>query len=350
VTFESVSFSTATPVYNNNQSPKLTDSDPVAAFRGNNGLLTPAEGHDCRHHFTYLPLSYGWYPRPVQTLQAMRVFMKCVPIAVLLLVPFATTAPAVSSPLSADQASVLESARVYSIDYIRKLPNFICTQITNRESIGFAFRSVMTSDVIEEQLTFANQKESYEVVRINLKKVSGVQHMAIPGAISAGEFGSSLHALFDQQSHAAFSWDRMARLRGHSVYVFAFQVPQEAGIRMFHEESGQNIVAPYTGMIFVDADTKEVIRITIYVELPPTFPVKAAEAMVDYKPVTIDGKDFTLPFHSEVRMTYDSHKFVNRIDYQAYHKFVAHATLRLDDDANVSTPATNEAPTHRGCR
>jgi hypothetical protein len=278
----------------------------------------------------------------------MLAFMKCVRIAALLLVSFATTgrAPAVSSALSADQASVLESARAYSVEYIRKLPNFICTQITNRERTGFTFGSVITSDVIEEKLTFANQKESYEVVRINLKKVSGVQHMAIPGAISAGEFGSSLHAIFDQQSHTAFSWDRMAQLRGHSVYVFAFQVPQEAGIRMFHEESGQDIVAPYTGMIFVNADTKEVIRITIHVELPPKFSVKAAEAMVDYKPITIAGKDFTLPFHSEVRMTYDSHKFVNRIDYKAYRKFVAHATLRLDDDANVPTPAMNGAPTH----
>ena len=45
-------------------------------------------------------------------------------------------------------------------------------------------------------------------------------------------------------------------------------------------------------------------------------------------------------------MTYDSHKFVNRIDYKAYRKFVAHTTLRLDDDANVPTPATNGAPTH----
>jgi len=325
------------------QQQSIAKAHELPRFVAIRDLLTPAEGHDCHHHFTYLPLSYSWYPRPVQTRQAMRAFMKCVRIAVLLLVPFATTgrAPAESSPLSADQASVLESARVYSVEYIRKLPNFICTQITDRESIGFAFRSVMTSDVIEEQLTFANQKESYEVVRINLKKVSGVQHMAIPGAISAGEFGSSLHALFDQQSHAAFSWDRMGRLRGHSVYVFAFQVPQEAGIRMFHEESKQNIVAPYAGMIFVDADTKEVIRITIYVELPPTFPIKAAEAMVDYKPVTIDGKEFTLPFHSEVRMTYDSHKFVNRIDYKAYHKFVAHATLRLDDHANVPSPPTN---------
>ena len=114
----------------------------------------------------------------------MLAFMKCVRIAALLLVSFATTgrAPAVSSALSADQASVLESARAYSVEYIRKLPNFICTQITNRERTGFTFGSVITSDVIEEKLTFANQKESCEVVRINLKKVSGVQHMAIPGS------------------------------------------------------------------------------------------------------------------------------------------------------------------------
>ena len=275
--------------------------------------------------------------------------MSCVRIVALLFVAFASTAraQAVSSPLSAEHASVLESARVYSLEYIRKLPNFICTQITNRESVGSTFRPVMTSDVIEEKLTFANQKESYEVLRINFKRVKGVQHMAIPGAISAGEFGSSLHAIFDQQSHTAFSWDRMAHLRGHSVYVFSYEVPQKAGIRLFHEESKRDIVAPYDGMIFVDADTKEVIRITAHAELPANFPIKAAEAMVDYKPVSIGGKDYTLPFHSEVRMTYDSHEFVNRTDYTGYHKFVAHATLRLDDDVNAPSPATNEVPPPR---
>ena len=51
------------------------------------------------------------------------------------------------------------------------------------------------------------------------------------------------------------------------------------------------------------------------------FPIQDAEESVDYKPIAIAGKDFMLPFHSEVRMSYDRHRFTNRIDFKAYHKF-----------------------------
>jgi hypothetical protein len=60
-----------------------------------------------------------------------------------------------------------------------------------------------------------------------------------------------------------------------------------------------------------------------------------ADAMVDYRPVAIAGKDFTLPFHSEVHMTYDERRFTNKIDYKAYHKFAASATIRMDADGDA---------------
>ena len=272
-------------------------------------------------------------------------------ITAILLVTCAVTARAWAAParLSQDQERVLASVRASALESTKKLPDFICTQITNRESIGHTFTNVYTNDVIEEQLTFANQEESYEVLLINGKKVSGVQHMDLPGAISAGEFGSRLHAIFDPQSRAAFRWDRMTRLRGRGTYVFTFQVPREAGIRMFHQESGRETLAAYGGLIFVDAGTKEVIRIATHVDLPPNFPIKGAEDVVDYRPVAIAGKDFTLPFHAEVHMRYDGHEFVNRIDYKAYHKFAANVTFHFDDaivpppEAVPANPAVGSA-------
>lgn len=269
--------------------------------------------------------------------------MNWFPLTFLLLVASSGAGLAAVSP---DQTGALEAARAYALDYIRKLPNFICTQTTYREDAEFSFRTALTTDVIEERVTFVNQRESYEVVQINRKKVTGVQHMELPGAISSGEFGSLLHAVFDPLSHAAFTWERTARLRGRDVYVFGFHIPKETGIPMFYKKSRQAIIAPYSGSIFMDVDTKEILRINIHVDLPATFPIQDADESVEYKPIAIAGKDFMLPFHSEVRMSYDRHRFTNRIDFKAYHKFSTKVTMHVDDAADEPPATSNRAPAH----
>jgi VWFA-related protein len=263
---------------------------------------------------------------------------------------FANGARGATSPLTADQARVLALVRAYALEYTAKLPDFICTQVTYRETSLLNITnyvvistSVIASDEIEEQLTFVNQKESYEVTSINRKEVQGVEHTQIPGAVSAGEFGSLLRDIFDPRSHAAFSWDHMSGSRDHGTYVFAFHVPTESGIRVIEKKSGERILASYSGLIFVEAATKEVVRIDSNVNFPVKFTLKAAKRSVEYKRVSIAGKDYSLPFHSEVRMWDATHAYVNKIDYRAYHKYEVTSGMRIGAAAS-EPPDPNPAP------
>lgn len=93
-----------------------------------------------------------------------------------------------------DQEKPLSEVRSHALTYTARLPNFICTQVTKRDSHRANTRltndsGVMSpyygaSDAIVEKLTFFDQKENYEVVSINDKKTSET-HGELTGASSA---------------------------------------------------------------------------------------------------------------------------------------------------------------------
>lgn len=252
---------------------------------------------------------------------------------------------------AADQTKVLEAIRAKSLRYTQNLPNFICTQITHREVIsqsnfgssgvaesgdglgGAMTRSSAQSgtiDVINEQLTFFAQTEHYKVVTVNWKKVSGLDHMQFAGAISAGEFGSRLHDLFDPRSGAVFNWDKMAKFSGRPVSVFQFRVPAQNGIVVNDRDTGQKVAAAYSGTLYADSESSQVLRMTMQLDLPVDFPIKMVTIEVDYKPVSIEGKSYTLPSRSQVRLMARSRLYVNQIEFKDYHKFTVESTIHYD--------------------
>jgi len=271
-----------------------------------------------------------------------------------------TGLPAETQALTAEQGRVLERVRTSALAYTQNLPNFICTQITQRETqdqvnFGTSFNGATSSrgpaglagatrgpgslhDVIEERLTFFDQMEHYEVIAVNGKKAAGQKHMQFAGAISAGEFGSALQNLFNPRSHAEFSWEKATSLNGRSVNVFKFHVPSQNGTIVMNRDTDQKILVASLGRLFVDNKTFEVVRISSTLELPVDFPIKMATIDVAYRPIEIAGKTYNLPSRSELRMKDSRRLYVNEIQFRDYHKFAVESTIHFD-----SQPA---APNH----
>lgn len=281
--------------------------------------------------------------------------MNAFKIIVVLSYVWTTTGLAAENPaLTAEQLRVLENVRVSALAYTQNLPNFICTQTTNREALdqvnfGTSFNGAISSrggggltgtsrapggmhDVIEERLTFFDQMEHYEVVAVNGKKAAGQKHMQFAGAISAGEFGSALRNLFDPRSHTEFSWDKATRLNGRGVDVFKFQVASQNGTIVMDRDTDQKILVASSGKLFVDSKTFEVARISSTLELPVDFPIKMATIEITYRPVEIAGKTYNLPSGSEVRMKDNKRLYINDIQFRDYHKFAVESTIHYDSD------------------
>jgi hypothetical protein len=64
-------------------------------------------------------------------------------------------------PDAAEQARVLDAAREYALDYSKKLPNFICTQVTRRYEDPSGLEFWQSQDTVVEKLSFFEQKEDY---------------------------------------------------------------------------------------------------------------------------------------------------------------------------------------------
>ena len=262
-----------------------------------------------------------------------------------------------SSTPPPDQQQVLEAARQYALGYIDKLPNFICSQITTRSQYSQQMPAATaiqsrrgvpsvispaipsdTGDRIVERLTYFNQNEKYTVETINGRPAPNADHMHMSGAISIGEFGTALRDVFAPSSNTEFTWHETARVHGHRVYVYQFQVPKESGIEIRDSIKDKDVVAGYSGLVYVDASTNEVLRMTSDINLPPGLSITAGNRNVDYQPVTIAGKTYTLPVRSEVTLQNGDARYVNSIEFKDYRKFGAESTIHYDDPPVTSTP------------
>jgi hypothetical protein len=261
-----------------------------------------------------------------------------------------------SLALNPEQTDILKRAQTSALANTQKLPDFICTQVTHRESsrlntdsnplagiTGVSSSMVPTSipamntgstagtpGEIEEHLTFFHEKEGYQVIQVDGRKITGIAHLEFLGAISAGEFGSAVHNIFDERSRTLFTWNSTANVRGRRAYVFGFRVPVESGIAVIHRGSGQQIVAAYKGKVYIDQSTMDVVRLSFALDLPVGFPIHSSTTTIEFGPAKIAGNEYMPPVHSEVRMSDATYLFVNRIDFKNYQKFVVESTIHYD--------------------
>jgi hypothetical protein len=238
---------------------------------------------------------------------------------------------AIPAPSAAEQKSIIREVGENSLNYTSSLPNYICRQVTKRRVDPNGSGSFRDVDSIVEQLTFFDQKESYKVVLVNNSMVTNnLQHDQLGGATSSGEFGSILRSIFLPESHTDFNWGRWATLRGHPQLVFEFETgAQVYSIR--HSESRRTIATRIHGEVFVDRDTKMVMRVHMECEgIPSDFPIRAVSVDLDYDFGDVGGQQFLLPLKSDVRSREANYVSWNEVTYSGYRKFSADATITFD--------------------
>jgi hypothetical protein len=253
--------------------------------------------------------------------------------------PPAATLPPPSPEI---QKKVIEEARLYSLNYTKNLPNFICLQVTRRylDPAGLEFFSLQ--DTVATRLSYFEQKEDYKVVSIN-GQISTVSYERLDGATSSGEFGSMLREIFDPESRAQFSWERWGKLRGKVCHVYAYRVSKATSKWSISYQRQISVTPGYRGFIYVDRDVPIVMRVTLEAEdIPPTFPVQMASDMLDYDFVDIAGNEFLLPLRAEMRMRESRMIMKNVTEFRNYRKFGAEATITFETPSELSEDKVKE--------
>jgi hypothetical protein len=175
----------------------------------------------------------------------------------------------------------------------------------------------------------------------------------VDGAVSTGDFGSSMYEIFDPASHATFVWKRWTMLRGRLSHVFSYRIPLEFLKHTLEwgerESNVQKIKVGYRGSIFVDKDLNTIVRIDQEaVNIPPSFPIKQAQETLDYDFTRIGDSEFFLPLAATLEMHSRSDKWTRNVkEFRLYQKFSTDAVIKFDGQELPAATNPERAPGRR---
>jgi len=260
-------------------------------------------------------------------------------------------------PSSEEQAAIISDVREYALNYTDNLPDFICTQVTRR--FGAAAPGTrwggpaggdphwQSLDTLQIRLSFFQKKEQYKVVLMNNTLVNK-DYSEVGGSKSFGEFGSMLQQIFERSTEARFEWDHWGTLRGKRVMAFQYHVRLDRSkYQLVVEDSHEHVITAYHGLVEVEPDTHAVLRVTTEAEnIPPEFPIKKAQDVLDYDYTDLSGHTFLLPLKAQVLLA--GGDFLNRLDeeFRLYRKYSAESDIKFDADPLAPLPddKTKESP------
>ncbi|HVP48519.1 MAG TPA: hypothetical protein VMT32_18115 [Bryobacteraceae bacterium] len=238
--------------------------------------------------------------------------------------------PPIPPPPPEEQQQVISEVREYAMNYSKSLPDFICTEVTRRYVDPTGMEFWQTADTITARLTYFDQKENYKLTLVNNHYVD-LPYESVGGASSAGDFGSLLRLTLARKADAVIEFERWATLRGKRAYVFSYRVSSGNSEWSILWERSMRIITGYQGLIYVDKDTHQILRITLQaVDIPSSFPVQEAGTVLDYDYVKIGDREFLLPLKAVVRMRHDKYLTKNEKEFRLYRKFSADAEIKFD--------------------
>ena len=247
-------------------------------------------------------------------------------------------------PPSEEQGRVLAEVKEYALNYSQSLPDFICLEQTRRYVDTTGHDAWRAADVITAKLSYFDQKEDYKLVSMNDKPITNGSYTSAGGALSMGDFGSTLREIFEPESNTRFDWERWATLRKHRMHVFSYRVPLEYSKYSIHssedeKDPGQTVIVGYHGSIFVDNETDMIMRITVEADdIPATFPVKQVKETLDYDYTRIGDQQFLLPLVADLRMRSTRLWTKNVKEFRLYRKFSADSDIKFNGDALPPLP------------
>ncbi len=242
------------------------------------------------------------------------------------------TDPPGNEPSEADETArlsqlpLIEQARFHALRSADDLPDFIVTQ-TIRRMVRDGRGQWQTRDVLETEVRVEGGRERVELLSIN-GRATQQRYEDVGGATSVGDFSGQLAAPFLPSTNTRFREAKRERYRGRLCRVYDFVVPQAtSGYTLtvkLSDGTPQRIQVGYQGSLWIDEDTKRVLRIEhTATDIPPGFPMSQVESAVDYDWVTILGRDYWMPLTAETIQVSDAYRqaFRNVSEFRNYRKF-----------------------------
>jgi hypothetical protein len=228
----------------------------------------------------------------------------------------------------AGQDALIAEAREIALHYTQSLPNFVCDQETDRY-VSKKKDKWSRRDRYTARLTYNGKAEEYQLLSLNGRAIHNLSLESLGGTISKGDFATALLFLFAPASEAQFHGERTETLRNRDCTVYTYEVDRtHSRLRITEGGTGEFYQPAYHGIVYIDHETKRVLRLTLDSEgIPSNFPIQATSQQLDYDFATIGGEKYLLPFDSDVRLTHGKETTRNVSRYDNYRKFSADASI-----------------------
>jgi hypothetical protein len=239
----------------------------------------------------------------------------------------------VSRPTNLDpKEEMIERARDWALNFTSNLPNYVCQQYTTRYIRVPGSRDWRAQDIVSANVVYENGKEDYRNIAINGKPVNKKME-ELPGSWSTGEFGTTLVSLFHPGRQAVFTYVKQTTTSGMTTWVYDYRVSKENSDWRVSLGS-QSIIPAYTGRVWIDQKTAQVLRIEMSAtNIPSDFPLDQVEASNDYGFVRLaTTEQYMLPTHAETLSCERGSPVCSRntIDFRNYHKYSGEANIVFD--------------------
>jgi VWFA-related protein len=243
-------------------------------------------------------------------------------------------AGAVPPPSADELETIIAGARKRALGYIKSLPNFVCIEVTSRSVDQSGNGNWKHRDSIAELLTYHDGHQTMETLEVNGKRSTLKRaDMNSTWPISVGEFGALLNLVFDPSSKTQFEWKEAGSLGdgGATLQVLSYRVARENATIDLNEGNNHSIGVGFHGLVYVDAATSGVRRITVQADgLPRDFSMHAAAMTVDYDYVAISGRDYLLPVSSSVSLQRHRKQIeLNEIAFRNYRRFASRTKIKM---------------------
>lgn len=234
----------------------------------------------------------------------------------------------------------LEEARQKVRDYLDELPDFICQQVIERYFDVEGRGAWDKADTLTYELTYNRKRESYKPINVVGRPLTRSLEQS-GGAYSTGDFASALAALFNPDTKTVFKPAGKERLGNRPTLIYDFRVAKETSQLTVKAEGAPQLIAGYSGSIWIDEEKKLVLRLEQAVDdLPKGYPVTNSESTIDYDMVKLRGVDveFLLPTRAEfiIADRRQHQYFRNVILFKFYRKF--ETDIKFVDETNPPPP------------
>jgi hypothetical protein len=260
-----------------------------------------------------------------------------------------------------DPTEVLRRATKNVLASAREIPNYTCVETVSRDylepaaaslpracSVLLAQRQNPTPDLVlwlystdrlRLDVTMTRKGEIYSWSGASRFDDATVDHVVRSGPFGTGSFGGFLAVVFETDVKK-FNFERIITAKDRTLMEYSFQVSQaDSHYTMKADNSWLHIA--YSGTFQVDAETADVVRMTIATgDLPPATGTCRSTTTMDLTRVQIGNGQFLLPGQARQRfISPNAEETENTARFMNCREFRGESTVSFSPD---SGPASAE--------